>query len=148
MDYFEAFEKNKKTLEGILAPKTDKPFAVQVRLSDEDCCGTLYVLVDDGKFSAHPYDYFDNDADILANFDTLISIISGKLDFKKAVSEKLISVSGNSEMLSEIFSKPKKEKTKKKITKKTEKKKMADDKKKPQTETIKEVVEKETKSKK
>lgn len=153
MDYFEAFEKIKKSLAGISAPKTEQPFAVQIRLTDEDCAGTLYMLLDNGKLSIEPYDYFDNDADILTNFSTLTGIISGSVDFKKAVSEKLISISGNSEALADIFSKLKKDKPKRKVTKKTEGKKMegkkmADDKKKPQTETIKDVVEKETKPKK
>lgn len=157
MDYFEAFEKVKKSLEKLPVPKLPRPFAVQVRLMDEDCGGIFYVRISDGTLVAEPYDYYDNDADILTHLGTLLDILSGKLDIKKAVSDKTISVSGNIEALTGFFAGIKKDKPAKKSTsqkkivtkKKTEGKKMPDDKKKPQEEDIiHEVVEKETKPKK
>lgn len=161
MNYFEAFEEVKKALSKITVPDKPSRFAIQVRLSDEDACGTFYILLADGKIIAEPYDYYDNDADIYTSLKTLIEIISGKLDIKKAVSEKMISVSGDTDTLSNFFAKsavkktaakkatPAKKTATKATKKKTEDSKMSDDKKKPQEEdVIKEVVEKETKPKK
>lgn len=161
MNYFEAFEQAKNALSKITVSDKTGPFAIQVRLSDEDASGIFYILISDGRITAEPYDYFDNDADIYTSLKSLLDIISGKLDIKKAVSEKLISVSGDIDTLSTFFKKPavkktatKKTETKKVTTKKTTKKKtedskMADDKNKPQKEdVITEVVEKETKPKK
>lgn len=160
MNYYEAFEKAKKALSKLTVPDKSGPFAIQVRLSDEDACGTFYILISDGKIIPEPYDYFDNDADIYTSLKSLLDLISGKLDIKKAVSENIISVSGDIETLSTFFKKPAvkktaaKKPTAKKTTSKTTKKntedaKMADDKNKPQKEdVIKEVVEKETKPKK
>ncbi len=158
MNYFEAFSQVQSALTKLKASDKTSHFAIQVRLSDEDACGTFYILLADGKIIAEPYDYYDNDVDIYTPLGTLLEIIAGKLDIKKAVSEKMISVSGNTDALEKFFgakkaSAPKKT-TKKKTTAKTIKKKpedtkMADEKKKPQEEdVIKEVVEKETKPKK
>lgn len=161
MNYFEAFEKAKKALSKLTVPDKSGPFAIQVRLSDEDACGTFYILISDGKITPEPYDYFDNDADIYTSLKSLLDLISGKLDIKKAVSENIISVSGDIDTLSTFFKKPAvkrtaakkaapaKKTTSKTIKKETEESKMADDKNKPQKEdVIKEVVEKETKPKK
>ena len=160
MNYFDAFEEVKKALEKLKPADKTTRFAVQVRLSDEDACGTFYILLSQGKITAEPYDYYDNNADIYTSLKTFLDILSGKLDIKKAVSEKMISVSGDGNTLWKLFegSKSTAKKatvktaaTSKKATakKKTEVKKMSDDKKKPQVEeVIKEVVEKETNPKK
>lgn len=172
MNYFEAFETIKTALEGAGIPPKYGRLAIQVRISDDDSAGTFYILASEGGLVIEPYDYYDNDADILTKTATLLDIIAGKLDFKKAVTDKSVSVSGNTEALTEFFgSIPKKKATVKKTAakkpataakkpaakksttgaakKKTEEAKMTDDKKNTSgKETIEEVVEKETKPKK
>lgn len=168
MNYFEAFEAIKTALEAASIPPTDGRSAIQVRISDEASVGTFYILASESGLAIEPYDYYDNDADILTEVSTLLDIIAGRLDFKEAVADKSVSVSGNIEAVTKLFDSIPKRKTTVKRTaakktavkkgssraakKKTEEAmeiKTTDDKKNTSgKETIEEVVEKEIKPKK
>lgn len=168
MNYFEAFKVIKTALEAANIPPWDGRLAIQVRISDEASAGTFYILASEGALKIEPYDYYDNDADILTEVSTLLDIIAGRLDFKKAVVGKSVSVSGNTEAVTELFDSIPKKKTsvKRNAAKKTAAKKgssraakkkteeameikTTDDKKNTSgKETIEEVVEKEIKPKK
>lgn len=154
MNYFEAFEKVKKSLNGATVPASEPPFAVQVRLNGA-AAGTLYILFSDGRVIIEPYDYYDNDADILTDIGTLFKVIEHKIDIGKAVSDGLMAVSGNKIRLAELFGmiktakKRAPKKTAPKASKKKAESKKMNDKKKPKDEdVIKEVVKTETKPEK
>ncbi|MBO5060314.1 MAG: SCP2 sterol-binding domain-containing protein [Clostridia bacterium] len=121
MDYFKAFETIKAALEKADITPPDGHFAVQVRLSDETASGILYIEVRDKQLFVEPYDYYDNDVDILTSVKDLKSIIEGKLDVQKAIDDGKITVTGYTEGFIEFVKAiPKKEK--KPAAKKTVKK--------------------------
>ena len=164
MNYFETFEKLKKVLEKAKIEKTDGHLAIQVCITDSDASGIFYIEDFGDSVLAEPYDYYDNDAEIIATADSLQKLFEKKLDFEKALSDGTITASGDINALSNFFGRivkaPAKKTTAKKTTTKTtakktantEVKKVKDDKEKvskpKDTETIKEVVEKEIKPKK
>lgn len=76
--------------------------AVQVTLTDEDCGGTLYFKVVDGKVDVEGYDYRDNDAVIDIDRKALNDILSGKLTLDKAVEKGLATAKGNFDKLSTL----------------------------------------------
>lgn len=168
MNYFEAFEAIKTALEAADIPPRDGRLAIQIRISDEASAGTFYILASESGLAIEPYDYYDNDADILTEVATLLDIIAGRLDFKKAVADKSVIVSGNIEAVAELFgsisikkiavkrtaakktaAKKGSSRASKKKTEEAMKNKTTDDKKNTSgKETIEEVVEKEIKPKK
>ncbi len=169
MDYFKAFETLKSALEKAKIPVPSGHFAVQVRIKDDDCAGIFYIEARDNQLYVEPYDYYDNDVDVLTTVKDFKSIIEGKLDITKAVESGKIVLSGYTDAFIEFVNAiPKKEKkttakkavaktpaAKKEPAKKTASKaakketeaaKVKEDTKKPETkETIAEVVEKEVK---
>ena len=76
--------------------------AVQVTLTDEDCGGTLYFKVADGKVDVEGYDYRDNDAVIDIDRKALHDILSGKLTLDKAIEKGLATAKGNFDKLSTL----------------------------------------------
>lgn len=174
MDYFKAFETLKTALEKAKIPVGEGHFAIQVRISDEDCAGIFYIEAKDKQLYVEPYDYYDHDVDILTSVKDFKSIIEGKLDIKKAIEGGKIVVNGYTEgLIAFLEALPKKAPAKKASTKKatakepvakkaatkkpatkaakkkTEAVKVKEDTKKPETkETIAEVVEKEVKPEK
>lgn len=168
MNYFEAFEKLKQASEKAKLEKTDGHLAIQVVILDDEASGIFYIEDFGDKILAEPYDYYDNDAEIQGQYKDLIRLFEKKLELSKAIEDNIITASGNIEALYSFFDRikiPAKKASTKKTTvkntastkkttkKKTEANKMTKDSKnkvsKPKdTETIKEVVEKEVKPKK
>lgn len=95
MYFQEAFEEMKKTLKKSKIKPTKDHFAIQVRITDNDCGGTFYIEQKNGEFYIEPYNYFDYDADIEVLFKNAKSIASGKTDIKNAIETGLVSVNGN-----------------------------------------------------
>lgn len=169
MNYFETFSEIKEILEKSKIKKSDGHLAIQVCITDKDASGIFYIEDFGDRIMAEPYDYYDNDIEIIGQAEKLKMLFAKKLDLKKAVENSDLVVNGNFEALAgflERIAKPTARKTtvtkkvaksgsavKKSTKKKTEVKKVTDNNKnkdvKPKdSEPIKEVVEKEIKPKK
>lgn len=164
MYFEEAFKKIKTALDKAAPAVTDGHFAIQIRMTDNDCGGTFYIELADKHVYVEPYDYYDNDVDVAATYKNILSMAKGTLDIETAIADGIIYAGGNVDQFIAFAKsiKPKKstprkttkansaatkkcavKKTAKSAKTKTEASKM-DDKK----ETITEVVEKEVKPKK
>ena len=168
MSYYETFEKLRKALGKVKFESGNGHFAIQVCITDIDASGIFYIEDFGDRVFAEPYNYYDNDAEIIADSSTLLELFEKKLDFEKALQDGNVTANGDISVLKNFFNRiiktpAKRTSVKKTATKaaakstakktaKTEVKKVKDDKKnvtKPNdTETIKEVVEKEVKPKK
>lgn len=122
MYFEEAFGKIKTSLQKTKVKALDNHFAVQVRMTDYDCGGTFYIEQKDGQFFVEPYNYFDFDADIEAEFKDIKDIADGKLDMEKAVKDGKLIISGNLEELLGYGKQLKKAPARKTATKATAKK--------------------------
>lgn len=173
MNYFETFSELKGILEKAKIKKSDSHIAIQVCITDTDAAGIFYIEDFGDKILAEPYDYYDNDAEIIGQAETLKMLFEKKLDLANAIENGDVTVNGNFEALDSFLGRITKptakratgtKKTTKSSTtpkttvkktagKKTEVKKVTQDTKNKDTktkdsETIKEVVEKEIKPKK
>lgn len=101
MTFENAVKKIKAKFEEVDASKL-ADMAVQVTLTDEDCGGTLYFKVADGKVDVEGYDYRDNDAVIDIDRKTFGDILSGKLTLDKAIEKGLATAKGNFEKLATL----------------------------------------------
>ncbi len=167
MNYFETFNELKEILEKAKIKKSDGHLAIQVCITDTDASGIFYIEDFGDRILAEPYDYYDNDAEIIGQAEKLKMLFERKLDLAKATQNGDVAVNGNIEALEGFLgriSKPTVKKAtakkttkssataKKSTSKKTEVKKVTEDTKnkdvKPKdSETVKEVVEKEIKPK-
>ena len=152
MDYFKAFENIKNSLEKSDISLKDEHLAIQVILTDEDCGGILYIENYFKKLIVMPYDYYDNNVNVISDYASFIELISGKKTLG-ALLEK-ITVKGDLEAAKDFFGsiKPAKKAAAKKTTaKKTTAKKDAEEKEvKPaaKKETAKKATAKKTETKK
>lgn len=163
MSYYETFEKLRKALGKVKFENGNRHLAIQVCIKDIDASGIFYIEDFGDRVFAEPYNYYDNDAEIITEASILLKLFEKKLDFENALQDGSISVNGDIDSLKYFFNRiikvPVKKTTAKKATTKqttkkltkTEVKKMKDDKttvsKPKDSETIKEVVEKEIKPK-
>ena len=95
MSYLEAFEAVRKAVGKLKKGKVTEHLAIQVNLTDEHGSGICYMEATDGVFHAEPYDYRDRDALFTVTSADLVAILSGKLDFDKAVSEGVLVIDGD-----------------------------------------------------
>ncbi len=151
MDYFKAFETIKTVLEKADITPDNGHFAIQVRISDEDAGGIFYIEIRDGRVFAEPYDYYDNNADVLTSVKDFKSIIERKTNVSNAVSNGKIQVSGDIEGFIRFIESIKKKPVKKRTTAKTTVKKNKPEKSKSSAKvgaktakTVKKAVKKET----
>ena len=56
--------------------------------------GAFYIEISEGKINIQPYEYYDRDALIYVDADTLMQIATGELSMKDAYSENRIVVQG------------------------------------------------------
>lgn len=101
MTFENALKRIKAKFEEVDASKL-ADMAVQVTLTDEDCGGTLYFKVADGKVDVEGYDYRDNDAVIDIDRKALNDILSGKLTLDKAIEKGLATAKGNFDKLATL----------------------------------------------
>ena len=164
MSYYETFEKLRKALGKAKFENGNRHLAIQVCIKDIDASGIFYIEDFGDRVFAEPYNYYDNDAEIIAVSSILLKLFEKKLDFETALKDGSITAKGDTAALSDFFNRIKKTPAKRTTTKKqttkptakkttkTEVKKVKDDNKKvskpKDTETVKEVVEKEVKPKK
>ena len=120
MTYMQAFEKIKSKLEG-KAKISDKysDFAIQVELTNKDCSGIFYIKYADEFLDIQPYDYVDNTASISLSYTSFSKLVDGRITTDEAVSKGLMNVSGNSDVVSALYSivpEDKTDKTKKSVS--------------------------------
>lgn len=123
MTYMQAFEKIKSKLEG-KAKISDKysDFAIQVELTNKDCSGIFYIKYADKFLDIQPYDYVDNTASVSLSYTSFSKLVDGRITADEAVSKGLMSISGNSDVVSALYSivpEDKTAKTKKTVSAKT-----------------------------
>lgn len=128
MTFEQAFLKIKEKFDKADA-KGIADFAVQVTLTDEDCGGTFYAEVKDGKLSVEPYDYHDNNAVLNISKSALLSLLAGRISLDKAVANGEAYVQGDAGKIADwkktIKKAPAKKPAAKKAVKKTAAKKPA-----------------------
>ena len=162
MNYFERFSEIKDVLEKAKIKKGEGHIAIQVSITDLDSAGIFYIEDFGDRISVEPYDYHDNDVEIVGQAGAIKMLFEKKVTLANAIKNGEIAVRGNIDTLEGLLSRITKQTTKKATksstatkkssTKKTEVKKVKEDTKnkdvKPKdSETIKEVVEKEIKPK-
>lgn len=98
-------------------------FAVQVTFTDEDCGGTFYAEVKNGKLSVEPYNYYDNDAVLNISKTALLSVLGGRMSLEKAIANGDAYVQGDAAKIADWKNTIKKAPAKKTAAKKTPAKK-------------------------
>lgn len=130
MDYFKAFDKIKTSLENSEISLKDEHLAIQVILTDEDCGGILYIENNFKNLVIMPYNYYDHDLNVIADYKSFMELITAKKSLG-ALLEK-ITIRGDMEVAKDFFESIKpikktaaKKTTAKKTTKTAEKKESA-----------------------
>ena len=159
MDYFKAFEKIKSSLENSEISLKDEHLAIQVILTDEDCGGILYIENYFKKLVVMPYDYYDNNINVITDYKSFMDLITAKKKLGALLDK--ITIKGDFEAAIEFFDsiKPVKKTAKKTTTakaatkkaepkktaeKKTAAKKTAAKKDEPEKKTVKKAAKKES----
>ena len=142
MDYFKAFETIKSSLEKADIPLKDEHLAIQVILTDEECGGILYVENYFKKLNVMPYDYYDNNVNVIADYESFMELITCKKNLGALLDK--ITIKGDFEAAKDFFDsiKPAKKATRKAPAKKTTVKKDESEKK-----TVKKATKKESEKK-
>lgn len=99
MTFIEKFEEVKKIC--TVDAKFGRDFAIQIKLTDEDCGGIFYVENRDGGFNVEPYDYRDRDGEIVCESKLLESVLQGKKSFEAARKSGL-EINGNEDAVREL----------------------------------------------
>ena len=102
MTFEQAFLKVKEKFDNADASNV-ADFAIQVTFSDEDCGGTFYAQVKEGKLYVEPYDYQDNNLAIKISKAALISAL-GRSSLDKALSKEEAEVWGDVSKFDELKS--------------------------------------------
>ena len=148
MDYFKAFENIKSSLEKSEISLKDEHLAIQVILTDEECGGILYIENYFKKLNVMPYDYYDNNVNVIADYKSFMELISAKKNLS-ALLEK-ITIKGDFEAAKDFFDsiKPAKKAPAKKTAAKKAPAKKAEVKETVEKKTTAKAVVKETAEKK
>ena len=131
MTYEEIVKEAQKLVSKADASAISEHLAVQYNITGEGE-GAFYMEVKDGKVEVQPYDYKDRDILVTADGQTILDMMSGKLDVVAAYLTHKISAEGNlgkADILKKLISGAKKaekatakaEKKAKKTSKKTSK---------------------------
>lgn len=94
MTYEELVESVKSIYGQADASKIKEHVAFQFNITGE-ASGAFYVELVDGQIKVEPYEYFDRDILVTTTADTLLDIVSGKLDVVKAYTSGAIQAEGN-----------------------------------------------------
>lgn len=100
MTFEQAFLKIKEKFENADASST-QDFAIQVTFSDEDCGGTFYAEVKNGKLAVEPYDYRDSDVILDIKKSALLAVLSGRSSLDKAVANGEAVVQGDASKIAD-----------------------------------------------
>jgi hypothetical protein len=101
MTFEQAFLKIKEKFNNADASKTSD-FAIQITFTDEDCGGTFYAEVKDGKLAVEPYDYYDNDTVLDISKSALLALIAGRTSLDKAIADGEASVKGDASKIADL----------------------------------------------
>ena len=96
MTYEELVKKVKKVVEKIDKGAVKEHAAIEIDIEGEGE-GAFYVELDKDKVAVEPYEYYDNDCRIHTGAETLIDLVTGKIDAVKALEDGKISVDGDIE---------------------------------------------------
>ena len=122
MTYEEIVKEAQKLVSKADASGISEHLAVQYNVTGEGE-GAFYMEVKDGKVEVQPYDYKDRDILVTADGQTILDMMSGKLDVVAAYLTHKISAEGDlgkADILKKLISSAKKaEKTAAKAVKKT-----------------------------
>ncbi len=122
MTYEEIVKEAQKLVSKADASGISEHLAVQYNVTGEGE-GAFYMEVKDGKAEVQPYDYKDRDILVTADGQTILNMMSGKLDVVAAYLTHKISAEGDlgkADILKKLISSAKKaEKTAAKAAKKT-----------------------------
>ena len=118
MTFEQAFLKVKEKFDNADA-KGVADFAIQVTFTDEDCGGTFYAEVKDGKLAVEPYDYVDNNAVLNITKAALLAVLSGRSSLDKAIANGDAYVQGDASKVADWKATIKKAPAKKTAAKKT-----------------------------
>lgn len=100
MTFEQAFLKVKEKFDNADASKT-ADFAIQITLTDEDCGGTFYAEVKEGKLAVEPYDYYDNDVVLDITKSALLAVLAGRSTLDKAVESGEAVVKGDASKIAD-----------------------------------------------
>lgn len=96
MTYQELFEKVKEIFMKTDVSKVKEHLAFQFNITGE-AEGAFYAEVKDGELYVEPYEYFDRDAIFICSAETLLKLVSGKLDPVFAYTTGKLKVEGSLE---------------------------------------------------
>lgn len=107
MTYEEIVEKAREDAKKVDASNIKEHLAYQINIEGEGE-GAFYIEVKDGVIDIEPYEYYDRDAIIITDADTILEIMEGKKNPVKAFLNKEIRVEGDlgkAAMLEKVLSK-------------------------------------------
>jgi putative sterol carrier protein len=122
MTYAEFFQEIKSKFMGTDVSTINEHLAYQFCIDDSEAGGIFYVEVKDGQLYVEPYEYYDKDANFIADVNTFRKIAEGKLDPVVAYTSGKLRVEGNIDkalMLKDVIELKKKQEKKEKAAKKT-----------------------------
>ncbi len=122
MTFIEQFEVIKKKTAKLDPSSLPHDLAMQVNLTDDDCCGAFYIANIDGNFAVEPYDYRDHTVMLTLKSKVFLDVITGKLDATDAIFRGLVDIQGNIDHAQAVADIAPKKATKKATSKTTEKK--------------------------
>ena len=96
MTYEELVKKVKNVVEKIDKGAVKEHAAIEIDIEGEGE-GAFYVELDKNKVAVEPYEYYDNDCRIRTGAETIIELVTGKIDVVKALEDGKISVDGDIE---------------------------------------------------
>ena len=97
MTFAEFFYEIKNRFMGTDVSEINEHLAYQFCIEDEEAGGAFYVEVKDGQLFVEPYEFYDRDANFIANPDTFMKIAEGKLDPVLAFTTQKLKVEVNIE---------------------------------------------------
>ena len=121
MTYAEFFHEIKGKFMGTDVSTINEHLAYQFCIEDEEAGGIFYVEVKEGVLYVEPYEYYDKDANFIADVKTFRRIAEGKLDPVVAFTSGKLRVEGNIDkalMLKDVIELKKKQERKEKAAKK------------------------------
>lgn len=95
MTYADFFYEMKSRFMGTDVSDIHEHLAFQFDVEDSECGGIFYVEVKEGQLYVEPYEYYDRDAEFIADPDTFIKIADGKIDPIAAFTLQKLKVQGN-----------------------------------------------------
>lgn len=95
--------------------KTDQHIAVQFNIVGEGE-GAFYIEIDDGRISVQPYEYYDRDAVVYVDAETLFDVLEQKIAIADVTGSGKFVVQGNYDatmaLLESLITKSKKKESK------------------------------------